>query len=195
MKSTVIITVPHAKCPQFKVPTTTTTTIHPCDTLSEKAASILHKSLTDNNIENFLFIGDIPRTKNDLNRERSRETTDYRLKLTKKMSAKKQNIVAVLDVHSYPSSGSTFPSDSEVVILDSASGSPKQYSTNLYNDLRGSGVKAYLIAGSEVNDIEREARTVHGLRAVLIEFNEALSDDRLEKISNVIAKWVLLLLK
>ena len=183
--TTVFITVPHATCPPFQMDTTV---LHPCDTLSKTVASALSVSLSNSGFENLMFIGNVPRTETDLNRERSRDTTTYRINLTKQMSEKRPS--AVLDVHSYPSNGSGFPYDSEIVILDSALTSPKQYSTDLYNILQRSGIKAHLIPGSEVNDIEREARLVYGLRAVLLEFNESLSTSRLKEISNVIAKWV-----
>lgn len=184
-QTTVFITVPHATCPTFQFKNKT---LHPCDTLSSQSASILSKSLSNSGIVNHVFIGDIPRTKDDLNRERSRLTTKYRRELTQEMSEKKPS--AVLDIHSYPSTGTGFAPDSEIVILDNSISYPKKYSIQLNNMLRNSGISSYLIRGSEVNDIEEEARLVYGLRSVLLEFNESLDVSRIKEISNVITEWI-----
>ncbi len=177
----IFLTVPHATCPQSNL--YNTEFIHPCDKLALKSAKIL-KKIGGDDVQ--IFEGDIPRTTQDLNRERSR-TTSYRKNLTESM--KEQMPSYVLDIHSYPDSKTiSFPKGSEIILLDNNAFEAEYYSMKLLNSLEADGIIAKLRKGAKTNDIQKEARNLK-LRSILIEFNESLSEERLKYIARSIVDW------
>lgn len=175
----VLVTAPHAVCLNVL--------LRDCDRVSEMAARFIAESLKSQELAVETFIGDLYRPKGDLNR-RSTRATSYRRALTQSMQLKP---CVVLDIHSFPSSESWregTKSMIEVVILDNEPGQTTWVKT-LVLYLKGKGVATESFVGATSNDVVTEARS-YGIPAVLIEFHEGLSQDRIHQISSWVAAAV-----
>lgn len=85
-KRFVLLTIPHAKCGSSDN----------CDKDVMNHANLLKKELDEQKIPNKMIVGNIERTKIDLNRKESRQT-----KFSKKVTKELNKDVLVLDIHSF----------------------------------------------------------------------------------------------
>jgi len=182
------ITIPHSYC-------IGDTGIRTCDLAALKASSYLHSRMKENGAKIFIYMGDQNRTVIDYNRKLARFSR-WRMAMENKMII--NNIDIALDIHSFPPSVESFgyfdPVNKilpEVVILDSYVIDHKFLdpvtSTNLLDYLIDLNIKVMLMEGGE-NDIMVTLREKHK-RAILIEFNEGLQDDRLKYIADMIVDY------
>lgn len=168
----VLLTVPHAVCLQeIKV--------RHCDRVAEKAARILYEMIPSSQ----LFIGNILRERMDLNRNVSLNTF-FRRRI--RWYLENTQPLLLLDIHSFP------PGEFEgadVAILDEQPASGYGQDLFGYLDENLAGYSIGYFEGSKVNSIIRESN-YYGVPALLIEFNESLTDDEMINISQVISSWV-----
>jgi hypothetical protein len=100
----------------------------------------------------------------------------------------------LIDVHSYPNSFSSFNvyPVPELVILDSYHSDQGFIdlftSVNFVSYLKSQGIDAVLLEGGD-NDIMIEMRE-NGIPAILLEFNESLSSERINTIVQVISNYL-----
>ncbi len=173
---TIILTSPHSYC------TNTSYISHMCDFLAEKALTILQEK-----ISNFEFIyvhkSNIDRRIIDLNRPISRNTR-YRLSVDRILEKSDKHTTVLLDIHSFPIGNFD---NSEIAILwihDSS------FADNLEQYLNNHGIYSQKFLGSKINDIMYSAIQEGFQNSLLLEFNESLSNSRLDYICSVIANFV-----
>jgi len=182
----VIITVPHATCPPLVDNPRNAKIGHPCDIGAPHASAVLRDMLEATHKCSVAYrVGDVPRTTSDLNRPES-HSREWRRNLCLELQS--QNVVCLLDVHSFPKKEGTFgPLD--LVVMHAA------YPLKWHRELRAAitdavpDVKAGNAEGSLENDILVDAR-MHGVPAVIVEFSESLSEDALRKICEAITDFV-----
>jgi hypothetical protein len=176
---TVIVTVPHAKCRgAFEQ--------HWCDLTADFNAyflcrlvqTVLPKARVS------LVRADKVRQKCDENRIQSRET-HFRQEIDSLIDPGR---TILLDVHSFPPDEESFglAQDPEIVLLylDRI-----RVTADLVRALHDAGVVAVALQGTNENDILYKARQ-DVKYAVLLEFNENLSNRRSLFICNVFARWL-----
>lgn len=186
----IVVTVPHSFC-------YTNYFERDCDLVAGVAASTLVKELKKKVNTGFEIVelqSTVHRSQMDLNRYVSRNTS-FRKQLTGLL--KGNRVEFVLDVHSFPKSEF---GGSEITILDNPPMTP--YSNSLYTTLVKNNINANYLTGSpsspsnptEGNDIIEESRD-RGVRAVIIEYNETLSNERIKAINKIIVnQWLISLL-
>lgn len=182
---TVVLTVPHAACAQVAhLPG------HPCDWKAQTAANCVKANLSSAAaIKAKVFANtDLPRHSTcDMNRLRCRNT-EWRKKILKYVQDQHNNVVFVLDVHSFPSNYPTY-GRWELVVLDDAK-RRKQYTIDFVLSMRRKGIQTGWLRGGG-NDIHVEMRAVASLPSFLLEFNEGISDSRLRNvICPAVAEWL-----
>ncbi len=183
----VFLTVPHRTCPKTPNPE--------CDLLAENAARALAGALHARKIQVELFLGDMPRTTVDLNRVASR-TTPFRNRLRERLKIQQQRVI-LLDIHSFPEIETTnldtyiiYQSQRRFFILPGLSvNAPQLYVSSLISYWKQRKIKTKAILG-QFNDIIEEAVNMN-VPAMLLEFSNNLSQERLDFIAQTTADWVL----
>lgn len=197
--SIVLITVPHARCPDPPVG-------HECDFAAKPFAEDLHSSLGKRHVRSELRIPNEKeyRRECDLNRYRCRGQ-EYRKHLTEFMEKNASQIKFVLDIHSFPP---PHFDDVDIALLDNklfGQEGYQQHTKDLERILNQNQLTCKSYVGSSIghnnnpqkfytenNDIQDEARLDHNLPCILIEVNERLLKDsnKWEKAVSVISEWV-----
>lgn len=177
VKMAVVITVPHSAPAISKDG-------HPSDTLSRTAGISIHEKLKS---PKRLFVNlSVPRNLCDLNRPPG--NCGFIPYLEEYLQNNKVRFL--LDIHSYPSGHGDW-GNYEVIFLDTE---PFQ-SFGLSNLLTSRGVHNNILRasmcdnGEKCNYIISLARFDHNIPAIIIEFNEDLSTERLQFIAGLIAEW------
>ena len=168
---TVIITAPHAYCLPDLVD-------RHCDRRALDAADSLFLMVTHQTV---IFRGNILRYHVDLNRSESR-STPFRQELSSVISTVSGGLL--VDVHSFPSSKFN---DVDVAVLDNAPGT--NYGKTLAFLLMYANPWSSYLRGSLKNDIVEEGRS-KGLDSILIEYNERLTLDEIERINRVVNYFI-----
>lgn len=189
---TVIITAPHSLCSSDF-----SKNYHYCDFASRRVAISLHQQLLNDGIPTLLYLASVLRPICDLNRSPCRNQS-FRPPLSQDLES--PDVQYVLDIHSYPYLHNF--KDSELALLDwvpslrswegiSAHNDHgyNQLAIDLYNYLRGRGVNVNLFHGSEANDIIVTAK-LREKEAILIEYFEDLSDNRINQINQMISDFL-----
>lgn len=179
---TVVITVPHATCSPI-----TAQNRHPCDIAAPRAANALAQHFARRGLRTAVLRAEVPRATEDQNRSESRNSLFRR-----EVDAKLERASLLLDVHSFPSDGS-FGEGLEFVLLTTSLPTSNVFAlesivngAQIVAELQKSGVSAKQLQGSPVNDLINTTIS-KGRLAFLLEFNESLSDERLEKIVAIVA--------
>ncbi len=131
---------------------------------------------------------DTPRSECDLNRSGCRDHP-FRVALRKRV-AQSPRVGIVVDVHSFDRRTPTF-SPHELVVLDDAPRGgtfPTPYVASYARFVAQSKVDVVVIRGAG-NDIVQEMRGL-GVPAFLLEFNEGLSQVRMQRLTGLTAKWL-----
>ncbi len=172
----IVLTVPHAACQS-----TPNRFDHPCDLTAVRAAQALARALPETKV----FTGDLPRTVCDLNRVECRTESLFRRILTAYLAGNHDRILALLDIHSYPPWTRDWTNYEIILLVESAGHSPWIYRV-IRDGLRARGISVGVLQGVS-NDIQHEAWLKHGVPALLIEFNESLSQERIEAVAQAVA--------
>ncbi len=182
MTTTIVITVPHAACASVRhLPG------HLCDLSAEKAARCVAKHLRSS-VSSRIFANTwTPRFNCDMNRWRCRHRP-YRTEILTYVQDRKNNVAFVLDAHSFPADFSTY-ARWEVLVLDDFQ--PRaSYTVDFVGALKAKGINAGWLQGAR-NDIHVQMRTVAKVPSFLLEFNEGISNSRLENlICPAVAGWL-----
>ena len=194
-KGWVVLTVPHAACPSSY-----SSHLHKCDVLAEDAANCIHdvsSEIKDNDILVIKpFVPDTPRTECDLNRywcdqdeqTKSARNHPYRKKIRNFVMEHKDNIVFVLDVHSYPKNiGYLWKNYDLVLLIDN----PASYANNFVEFMNTAKIPTLLQRGIN-NDLHVEMITELDKKSMLLEFNEKFIEnrERLRFICRLIVIWL-----
>lgn len=184
-----VITAPHAYCP--------VTIPRVCDLLSGQAAELLANDLAD--LQPHLLINtNVLRSVSDLNRPTSAEQP-YHQQLRSLLSHGQGGLL--IDVHSYPGlafedqvyqplyANSEQPHEVYLLLKLSSSSAIKRATARLANLLAAAEVEVAIYSADEHQNYILNIGLEHGLTTVLIEFNEALSNQRLEYIVQHVAAW------
>lgn len=184
---TVVLTVPHAACAQ--VAHQPGAGAHPCDWRAHAAADCVKASISNHRRAKVFANTDLPRHRCDMNRIRCRNA-GWRKKILKYVQDRRvNNVVFVLDVHSFPSDYPTY-GRWELVVLDDDGRRRKHYTADFVLSMREKGIKAGWLQGGG-NDIHVEMRTVAKVPSFLLEFNEGIGRSRLETvICPAVAEWL-----
>lgn len=174
----VLLTVPHGFC-KDKIN-------RDCDRKASEASKSLQDKLFSAGFSVHRLEVNHLRSDGDENRRRSIHSP-YRKLIREVASEHKENIVIVLDIHSYPDEEIDW-GRYELVILDDAE-SPKNYTESLLSDLSIGHIPAKIIRGGD-NSIEDDMRDNFRLDCVLLEFRESLTSERINYISDVIVTWI-----
>lgn len=168
---TILLSAPHAGCYNH-------TYERDCDLLAEKAANYLSLLIP----ESELYVGHAVRDVIDLNRDES-HNDPFRVEL--RHAAERLNPTISLDIHSFPTPELK---GADLAVLDEGHGT--DYGRNLYTFLK-SQLYMYTVKyfSGKDNSIMTEMRN-KGIPAVLIEFNEDLTDDDLSTIDIAIIDWL-----
>ena len=152
----IILTVPHAiainnqRCKEHRY----------CDSLAIDAANIIQKTFVQHGIPSIILLGDINRSKIDLNRLESRNKTVFRDILRKSINNKS----IVIDIHSFPNTEQWGFADPQKAIF-------------LYDaDIQKSPLAQIISKSNKLlkginNDIQDEMHEL-GLESILLEVNE-----------------------
>lgn len=172
----IVVTVPHSYC--------IIGLGHLCDYMAPKAGSLLSNKLNAK-----IFLADANRTVIDYNRRSSRDS-NWRNKIKQFVIENKTKIV--LDIHSYPNESVSFGTLNgripDIVILDSFNGGNDRLSNEIGTYLNNNGIPTKVLAGGD-NDISIEMREI-GIQSLLIEFNEGLSEQKLDNICEFLSKKI-----
>lgn len=167
MPRSIVITVPHARCPKAVKG-------HECDTAALQVARDLEAGLRRRGVQVQTFVGDLPRTECDLNRSSCRETP-FRRKVRAALD-RCRNGCLLVDVHSrMPESTERYGRD-DLTFLH-RSGNETVIAAARDRIRRGStrGVSSNVVPGSTTNDLVEESFEL-GVPAVLVEANEGAGD-------------------
>ena len=192
MTFNLIISTPHALCNNIKT--------RNCDTLAKTAGQIFHE--ISNNIYLFKCIyaeGNINRINHDLNRQQSRNTTEFRKNLNNIIKNSNPLNTILIDIHSFskiwlPEAGDVnfFKKDEVAPDIVLLSGKLDQVnnislSKTLYKNISKCGFYCKIINNIDVLDILNNAYE-YKIPGILIEFNEKFITDtkRLEHICKII---------
>lgn len=168
----ILITVPHAGC--FSRPMT-----RHCDIISEKAALNLLSFLPESEI----IIGRAYRETLDLNRD---ESLDHPFRKEIREIVQEINPNIVLDIHSFPD-GSDYFGDTDLTILDEKPGT--SYGEDLFRYLEAETTYHIGYFPGIKNSIMREMRDM-GIPCLLIEYSEALHENDITTLNEVIVEWL-----
>ncbi len=186
----VLITVPHAKCPNINVNNS-----HPCDISAVPAANLLENFLLQKSIRTKVLIGDINRVEEDLNRIKSRGTI-FREKIEKIMKDESGNLL-IIDMHSFFEPAFN---NAKLAILDErdslAVAEHTDYIIDLQQTLLAGGFNTQVFWGKlRQNDIMIRARESN-VPSLLLEVNEdflkpdGVGNKYAEEAFLMIAEWI-----
>jgi hypothetical protein len=153
----VILTVPHARCPLHNKD-------HNCDVIAPAVGRALKSYLERQGMDVFLFMGNVPRTECDLNREGVRKTHWYKTVFNELRMGD-----VLIDVHSFPSDDRKFEGN-DIVLYWFHQPNNLDFVNALVDNMRSDFMVATM-EGNEYNTLVRDALKL-GVKAVLIEFNE-----------------------
>ncbi len=201
IKQLIILTTPHETC--VNIPNQ-----HNCDTHAKKLAEQLAGSLQNDSRKIVTVHGNIDRNYIDLNRSFSRYFTHFRSAIRNRIKTQIDrlsahnnstinNIIYLIDCHSFPNSESfntVRTKHPEIALL---SGDPKDFVLvhELYDLLNENDIKVTIFPGimddiiDEAGDIDNSVNDIK-IVPVLVEVNEAISDERIMKISGVFNDWI-----
>lgn len=167
--SRAIILAPHATCPKGENPAH-----HFCDHAAPVLAQALRGSADD------LLMGDVPRTKRDLNRVESEGTKfqdDFGALLEKRPAM-------VLDAHSYPPNSPNYgPYD--VALLVNNLGTAQRLSLMIADSLTWKGYKVLTIPRHDYDWNVTKAEQA-GIPGILVEANELLRSHQIQEVADEI---------
>jgi hypothetical protein len=194
--SLVILTSPHSKCDNESQ-------VRMCDTNAEAARLSLNKLLTKEGFKVKEFEADVYRSEQDLNRFPARQTT-FRTAIRSFIEQNKDQILYLLDIHSFPQGYQGFGQDTQVCLLDdtvflSQTNDPRypiypfcKETLLLEQMLRDKGIHTSAMEGS-INDLQNESRIDQGIPTLLIEYREDLEIHTLDQINSIITQWMSIL--
>lgn len=165
----VIITVPHAVCPENKPD------LHLCDFVALRFASVLYQTLKPENLDLHYLPGDTSRDICDLNRDQPCGQ-EFRHKLQEARRSLGNQRYITLDIHSYPSS--YYPYNRSLVTLLGF----KKPETLLRLLM---ALKAQYLEASKVNFIIQQDRQ-NPLSPILIEINEDITPNQMTQVAEAI---------
>ncbi len=196
MQRKVVLTVPHAVCPD-DAPSFS----HMCDFLAPDAANCIYtvsKDVQGNEIE--VVRPFVPthtsRDECDLNRrwcnmnqkKKSARDHPFRKRVKNFVLEHTREVIFVLDVHSYPPHLEKWK-DYLLVVLEDNNGRISSYVKDFVWFMNKSGIPTTYNVGNN-NDLHLEMRTVLGKRSMLLEFNEVLTGHQnFMKICRLIVLW------
>lgn len=131
----------------------------------------------------YMHVGDERRDICDLNRSACRERP-FRQRIRNSLRALERPAL-LIDVHSFPPPAALI----EIFFLSEQSHEPQAWVWELTSFLLAAGVRVAVRRGGE-NDIIGEAIHKFGAYATLIEFNEGLTDGRVNEICQSIGDWL-----
>ena len=187
-----IITVPHGHCLEEY-----SKNRHWCDLVAQSMANEIKTAIKTKQFEVELFVSDVDRHDEDMNRFHSRHT-NWRQTITNLIYEKTEKgfDVWVLDIHSFPKDDPASFGESTFTLLDSGyldrnrNFSVTPYVEDIYNFLIANKVDVQVVQGANPysitrdpynnNDIMDEAREMNA-RSFLLETNEGISPE--EKIT------------
>lgn len=173
MKPKVILTAPHATCPLLG-------SNHPCDVIAGDLTKKIASQLGAQGVAVRTFIGDIPRTEVDLNRDESKGRDYYRTFMDSVSPG-----TLHFDIHSYPPELDDFKNVDAVIYR---MGNNSQLVDLLQREL-SKNHKVGVIYGSSINTLVRDSQR-QGAQSALIEFSESLQPEE-SKIASELAQIVL----
>jgi len=181
---TVVITTPHSYCRPRRYPK------RHCDRMAGPASDSLNKFFDVLKIPYQEFESLDFRSKMDMNRRPSRDSSKYRAQITQ--FVKTHKVLLNLDVHSYPE---TDQDKGDIYIINAdgkTTGYEKSFMDWLYKTL---GEKYKVRHGPYTydrkrNDIQDEMRKAHEVDSILVEFKEQLPKKQLERVCAMISLWV-----
>lgn len=161
-----------------------------CDSTSKEASELLASKLDTDLLELYLLGFELGIPNVDMDIFMSRNTT-FRRDLTKLASDLKRKYgdhIVAIDIHSFNPNERPEWKDSEIVIVETRTLHDALESVGLAYYLNNHGVSTKVVIGSEV-DIAQEMDS-YGIKNIVLEFNQTLSDSRLNKITDLIAEWI-----
>lgn len=173
-----ILTVPHARCPLHNMD-------HNCDLIAPAVGRALLGHLEHRGVHSYLFMGNVPRTECDLNREGVRRTHWYK---TVFQDLKRGDVL--IDVHSFPSDAPRFEGN-DIVLYWFNSPSNLDFVNRLIDNMKTEYVVATM-EGNSYNTLVLDALGM-GVKAVLVEFNErhkGEEDSLAEVVSDALVKVI-----
>lgn len=173
----IIITAPHSKCNE-------NIKERHCDRVAKIAANYLYNKI---NYPKILLLGDEYRYDIDLNRNESINQTKFwrSLKeLIKKLKYNGWDNIFILDIHSFPPD----ISNDEIFIIDNSNNS--NYIISLVNYLNDNYIKTDIYNGTDINAIVING-IKNGIKSLLIEFNEKLTNSRIDYMTDIINRWII----
>lgn len=172
----VVVVAPHSLCnPKLKY--------RHCDRVAREAAIDLYQKLP---YDGKLFLSNVYREKLDLNRSPSRKSP-FRHELSKYIGTVSDGVqkMYVLDVHSFPEGEYQ---DRQIAIVNNDM-KRNLCAKRLFHYLQDDGFDVEYFEGTDVNDIHIEALK-HGHPSVLIEFNENLTPNQIQDLTQSITNWL-----
>jgi len=178
----IILTVPHRVCIGGD---------HLCDYSAEPFADIFNKQLIENKFKTKVVKSNQNRIILDDNRFKNKELSiknDSLLWKTLRNEIKTNENIIIFDIHSYPKETKNF-GDNDVVILDNL---PYQTITKKLNTYLLKYMTVDILTASTGHNSILDVFTLHPLYipVVLLEINEKLNIDRLEKISTLLVNFL-----
>jgi len=174
----VIITAPHAFCYHW-------ISERHCDRKAKIAALNFYNKIP---YQKEIFLADQPRGMYDFNRLTSRFTL-FRQKIRQYLNRLLpfKDSVMVIDIHSFVEHSDDSGYKGEIALLDEIPGT-SEYVDSIQQYLINNGVNVTRYVG-DFNDIVQESRS-YGFKAILIEYNENLSIDRINEINDLLVEWL-----
>ena len=162
-----------------------------CDRYSKYYAQQMKQSFPKSRRKNVhLFLSRTLRNECDNNRIQCRQTP-MRKRLRKSMEKYEGDFIGI-DIHTFES-GDNFQLIEkyfgivEVVVMDTHR---TKLVETLLHFLHKAAINAYFIVGSEMNDIQYEAKTKFSGKVILLEIRQQLSKEKLRTIGRVISKLI-----
>jgi hypothetical protein len=178
----IVLTVPHAVAPLW--PGVRDDDHHESDVLAERASIALEAALQRTQIPTRRFVAQVPRIVCDLNRNWCRQE-GFRPAVTELLGRRKQKML-LLDIHSFPAFHMAL--DFYIIYEPASSTRSKRLAASLCAAIQRDTESSCHMFPGDGNDIIAEADSL-GVPALLLEFNETLSNEQLEAITAAIASW------
>jgi len=198
-KSFFVVTVPHATCPPREgfakhifFPSSKncqdeeawrSTGNHACDFSGPPAGQQLKLALERRGRVVKILEAPVPRTTLDMNRKWSR-SSEWR----REVASVSRGAECLIDAHSYPAQYSSF-GGADIVLL--TEGEPETWQLEIEERLTRAAFKCSHTARHDTADLVADVHS-RGVPAVLIEFSEGLSRERLKTATDVIAEYLCL---
>lgn len=193
----IILTIPHAKC-------IGNNENHTCDAYAKKLADALENKLTKITKNIHIFIGNINRSKIDLNRIQSRVTPFRRkvIETAKKWLDSGIRELFVIDCHSFPVNvsgiytfGTNEISKPQVTILydQSTYNIDKKYADLLEKKFRDIGLKSTELKGIHNDIIDQFIQLKSNYTKIiplLVEIREDLDKTQIDNVTTAILSWI-----